>query len=136
MQVSQATVSRMLTVFVNAIASDAPRYIYIPRSEEYLRAVNEFKLVAGLHRVVGAIDGSLVPIIALSADEYVYVNRKRFHSINILAICDENLIFQKWWLRGQAQARLFSPWNPRLCMIGLKMVNWKIVGSWIIVDTR
>ena len=33
-------------------------------------------------------------MIAPPVDEYIYVNRKQFHSINMQAICDANLIFQ------------------------------------------
>ena len=44
--------------------------------------------------VVGAIDGSHIPMIAPSIDEYAYVIRKQYHSINMQAICDSNLIFQ------------------------------------------
>lgn len=38
--------------------------------------------------VIGAIDGSHIPIMAPSEHENVFVNRKNFHSINIQAICD------------------------------------------------
>ena len=44
--------------------------------------------------VVGVIDGSHIPMIAPSIDKYAYVNLKQYHSINIQAICDSNLIFQ------------------------------------------
>ena len=44
--------------------------------------------------VVGAIDGSHISMIAPSIDHNAYVNRKQYHSINMQAICDSNLIFQ------------------------------------------
>ena len=34
--------------------------------------------------VIGAIDGTRIPIIAPSEDEHLFVNRKGFHSINVL----------------------------------------------------
>ena len=79
MQVSQETVSGVLNVFVNSIVSKAPRYVYIPTSEEEpLRVVNKFKQIAELSGVIGAIDSSHIPIIAPSVD-----NRKGFHFINM-----------------------------------------------------
>ena len=47
----------------------------------------------GFPLVLGCIDGSHVPIIAPSENEEIYVNRKNEHSINIQAICDNDLKF-------------------------------------------
>ena len=78
----------------------ASNYIYIPKKEEILRVFEDFEQVSYLPRVSGAIDGSHIHIIAPSEDEYVCVNRKRYHSINIQAVCNANLIFRdvvaKW----------------------------------------
>lgn len=43
--------------------------------------------------VVGAIDGTYVPIKAPSLNPEVYVNRKCFHGITLQAICDPSLKF-------------------------------------------
>jgi len=66
----------------------------MPRSREELATIksNFFFKLAGFP--VGCVDGSHTPIIAPHKDELVYVNRKGFHSINIQAVCDANLIFQ------------------------------------------
>ena len=66
----------------------ASHYIYMPKKEEILRVFEDFEQVSYLPRVIGAIDGSHIRIIAPSVDESVYVNRKRYHSINIQAICN------------------------------------------------
>ncbi len=42
-----------------------------------------FMHIAGFPGVVGVIDGTHVRIIAPSEDEDAYVNRKRYHSINV-----------------------------------------------------
>jgi len=44
--------------------------------------------------VVGAVDGTQIPIIALKADEAFYVCRKGYHHrINVQAVADTNLWF-------------------------------------------
>ena len=61
---------------------------------EIAKNISYFQQIAGMPKVVGAVDGSHIPMIAPAYDEYAYVNRKQFHSINMQAICDANLVFQ------------------------------------------
>ena len=41
----------------------------------------------------GSIDGTYVAIKTSSHEEHVYVNRKNFHSINVMGVCNANLKF-------------------------------------------
>ena len=87
MYVSQPTVSRVLSDFVNSIVSKASQFIYMPRSASKISGViSDFRAISGLPKVIGAADRSHIPMIAPSVDEYAYVNRKQFHSINMQAI--------------------------------------------------
>ncbi|XP_033760547.1 putative nuclease HARBI1 [Pecten maximus] len=43
--------------------------------------------------VVGAIDGTLVPVQAPILDEHVYVCKKGYHAINVQAICTHSMKF-------------------------------------------
>ena len=43
--------------------------------------------------VVGLIDGTQISIRAPMKEPEAYINRKKFHSINVQVICDENMIF-------------------------------------------
>ena len=43
--------------------------------------------------MLGAIDGPLVPIIAPSENEPVYVSRKGYHAINVQGIMNAELVF-------------------------------------------
>jgi hypothetical protein len=56
--------------------------------------IKEFPLV------LGAIDGTLIPIKAPSVDEHLYVSRKAYHAINIQCVCDANYMIRdivvKW----------------------------------------
>ena len=95
MHVSEPTVSRVASDFVNSVVSKASQFIFMPKSaSEILGAISDFQAISGLPKVIGAVDGSHIPMIAPSVDEYAYVNQKQFHSINVQAICDANLIFQ------------------------------------------
>ena len=91
LKVAQPTVSKVLTQFVNSITTKASRYIYMSRSrEEVAKTKQDFYQLAGFPGVIGCIDGSHIPIVAPQEDEFVFINRKRFHSINIQAVCDSN----------------------------------------------
>ena len=37
--------------------------------------------------------GTHIAIIAPTIDEYAYVNRKNFHSINVQAVCDADIVY-------------------------------------------
>ncbi|XP_045129081.1 putative nuclease HARBI1 [Portunus trituberculatus] len=59
----------------------------------------EFMAIAGFPGVVGVIDGTHVRIVAPKDDEYAYVNRKRYHSINVQVVFDTTykiLDIAKW----------------------------------------
>ena len=45
----------------------------------------------GFLYVIGAIDCTHIAIKEPSHDEFVYVNRKHFHSINVQIICDAQM---------------------------------------------
>ena len=90
----QPVVSKTLEAFTNELIKKAPQFIYMPRNAEEIESTKaKFYRVAGFPGVVGDIDGSQIPIIAPAVDEYVYVNRKKFDSINIQAVCDADAVF-------------------------------------------
>ena len=100
-QVSQPRVSKMLTSFSDSMIKLAPKFILIPPTRaDIFETKHNFYQVAGFPGVIGCIDGSHIPIVAPHEDEFANVNRKKFHSINVQAICDSNLVFMdvvaKW----------------------------------------
>jgi hypothetical protein len=58
-----------------------------------MRRVKEgFHSIAQFPNVIGAIDGTLIPIQGLSgAEEPNFVCRKGYHAINVQAVADHNL---------------------------------------------
>ena len=94
-KVSQPTVSRILSSFVDAVVDKVPLHIKMPSSSSEIALVkNEFYQVARFPGAIGCIDGSHIPIIAPSEFEFAYINRKGFYSINVQGICDANLLFR------------------------------------------
>ncbi|XP_046547254.1 putative nuclease HARBI1 [Haliotis rubra] len=76
--------------------------ISFPKAASDQRATKEsFYNLARFPKVLGCIDGTLIPIMRPSDDEEaVYVCRKGFHAVNVQAVCDAELRFtsvvSKW----------------------------------------
>ena len=52
----------------------------------------DFHKIANFPNVVGAVDGTLIPILGMSSDdEHVFVSRKGFHAINMQGIVTADL---------------------------------------------
>lgn len=60
--------------------------------EESTLIKTDFMQLGNIPNVVGAIDGTLIPIRGVSGEnEHLFVSRKNFHAINVQAICDAKL---------------------------------------------
>jgi hypothetical protein len=60
---------------------------------ETLYINNDFERQLGMRKVIGAIDGSHIPITAPRQNQEVYISRRGFHSIVLQAICNHKLVF-------------------------------------------
>ena len=94
LNVAQSSVSRTISSVTKAITRISPRYISMPTAEEERKGImGEFFQKHSIPGVIGLIDGTHIRIQAPSENEYAYVNRKNFHSINVQMITDSrNLI--------------------------------------------
>ena len=87
--ISQPSINRSLHRVVNGIVQLVPEYIRFPYSEmEQIPVKRAFYAIAGLPNTIGALDCTHVHIKAPSPDPFPYLNRKRYHSINVQIICD------------------------------------------------
>jgi hypothetical protein len=59
-------------------------------AEEQQRVKYELYDIKEFPLVLGAVDGTLIPIKAPSVDEDLNVSRKGYHAINIQCVCDAN----------------------------------------------
>ncbi|XP_045130233.1 putative nuclease HARBI1 [Portunus trituberculatus] len=86
---SQPTVSHAITQTLEALAQrdNFRRFINFPLTQQELQQKQkQFMQVAGFPGVVGVVDGTHIRIIAPREHEVEYVNRKRFHSINVQVV--------------------------------------------------
>uniref|UniRef100_A0A9J8DJ69 Putative nuclease HARBI1 n=1 Tax=Cyprinus carpio carpio TaxID=630221 RepID=A0A9J8DJ69_CYPCA len=68
------------------------RYIKFPYTVgEQANIKRQFAAMSGFPNVIGTIDCTHIAIRAPYVDEFIYVNRKHVHSINVQIICDANL---------------------------------------------
>ena len=66
----------------------------------FQKTTDDFYSIAGFPRVIGAIDGSLIAIKGRDNEEHLYVCHKGFHAINVMAVCNAQLLLtnvvSKW----------------------------------------
>ncbi|WAR22149.1 HARB1-like protein [Mya arenaria] len=89
--VSQPTVSRVLGEMLNVLSDPrlVRQFISFPTDAADLRRnATIFEGIANFPKVMGLIDGTHIRIRAPSEDEYMYVSRKQFHSINVQMVVD------------------------------------------------
>ncbi|XP_061186799.1 putative nuclease HARBI1 [Saccostrea echinata] len=92
--ISKASVSRVVNAVSSALVTLSSHYIKFPQDD---RSINNtilgFSRIANFPNVIGAIDGTHIPVKAPKNDEHLFVNRKNFHSINVMAVCDSRTKF-------------------------------------------
>lgn len=75
--------------FCSALLRVRNNYIKFPKGEAETRdAIEAFKKVSSFPQVVGAIDGSHIPIAAPNEYANDYYNRKQFHSVVLQGVAD------------------------------------------------
>lgn len=88
---SQPSVSRIVRDVSIAIAELRPQFIHspgvAPRGTHQIR--QEFYALGNFPNVIGAIDGTHIPIKNPGGPEAdLYINRKNFRSLNVQVVCD------------------------------------------------
>ncbi|XP_069105076.1 putative nuclease HARBI1 [Argopecten irradians] len=92
--VSKMAVSRAVKIVTDLIVGQSNEHIVFPMNrQDQLTVKQNFYNIRGFPSVLGAVDGSLIPIETPSTDEYHYVCRKGFHALNIQGVCDAKLKF-------------------------------------------
>lgn len=79
--------------FIKVLNEIAPEIIKWPTRAEAQRVMPDFRRLALLPNVIGAIDGTFVKIKAPKQHPEVYINRKCFYGITLQAICTADLKF-------------------------------------------
>ena len=88
---SRMSVSTCVRATTNALVNKLPQYISYPRDEASQNQIKQdFYKLRNFPHVLGAIDGTLIPIKAPPNDEHLFVCRKGYHALNIQGISDAN----------------------------------------------
>ncbi|GES86159.1 putative nuclease HARBI1 [Rhizophagus clarus] len=137
--VSQGSVGNFTDRFLVALLDLERRRITWPQGSRLVNVIQGFEhgeTGRKLPNVIGAMDGSHIPIHAPSKNGARYVNRKNFHSINLLGIVDHQERFTYIHV-GEAgsvhDARVFhrsSLYNE----VSLHPEQWVPGGTYIIAD--
>ena len=96
--ISKSTVSRSIRRVSSAIAAKAKDYIKFPeRPVDVHRVKCGYDEYAGFSNVIRSINGTQIAIKAPSEEEWLFVNRKGCHSINVQVfftpLCIQHLFF-------------------------------------------
>lgn len=119
---SQPEVSLIVTKFLDAIATKVNEFVKFPTSVNEIREAQlEFYKIAGFPRVVGCLDCTHVRIQAPHDDENDYVNRKRYHSINVQAVCDADGKFIHFPQNGRVLHMIHSYYETVCCGMHLSL---------------
>lgn len=91
---TQSKVSDIIAECADRTLELAPSFIQFKNPEEslYERKVN-FHDTASFPNCIGVIDGTHIAITAPHTDPHLYVNRKRYHSINCQVVVDSDYQF-------------------------------------------
>ncbi|XP_072169737.1 putative nuclease HARBI1 [Diadema setosum] len=88
LHLSQASMSRCIAQVSDALSRLLPDIVRLPDEDERRRSKMRFFEITEFPGVVGVIDGTHVKIIAPTEHEDQFVNRKRYHSINVQVVMD------------------------------------------------
>ena len=87
--ISQATMSRSVHNVINAFSLKIGDFVKFPtNADDIERNKRQFYNVARFPGVMGCIDCTHIRILAPSNEEFAYVNRKGYHSLNVQMVCD------------------------------------------------
>lgn len=91
--VDKATVCRSVRAVVSYLNSLQDRYIKWPKRHEFPLRAREFFRISHFPSVVGAVDGTHMPIRNPTKLHNGFYNRKGFTSINVMVVCNADLTF-------------------------------------------
>lgn len=90
--VEKSSVSRVITDVTTALCNASSRYIRWPTGEESRELKQKFYSIAGFPHVIGALDGTHIPIHKPQNNNYVFINMKGYASINRMGVCNADVM--------------------------------------------
>lgn len=132
--ISQPSVSRCVNAVSTALCRRASTYIKFAADEASQRhVIGQFHDIAGFPNVLGCVDGTQIPILAPRVNEYVYVCRKGYHSLNVQGVCDAELRFTNIVAKYPGSSHDSFIWkNSSVCLYLQQMT---VTGGWLLGDS-
>lgn len=90
---AKSTLHHCFVRVIFALNKIAPKIIRWPNQDERISIKQKFKKIGNFQGVIGAIDGTYVPIKAPQNNPTVYINRKCFFGVTLQAIATSDLKF-------------------------------------------
>ena len=110
--VSNSTAHGIVRRVFNAIIDCLlPHVIKWPSGNRLREVMEGFKLLKNFENVIGAIDGTHIPILGQGQNNDAYINRKGYSSIVLQSVCDHQLMFTDCyvgWPGSVHDARVFN----------------------------
>lgn len=78
---------------VNALNAVAPQFIKWAEAGNRREISRQFHRFGGIQNIIGAVDGTYVPIKAPKRNPTAYINRKCFHGITLQSVAIPSLMF-------------------------------------------
>lgn len=140
--IAQCTVSRIISKVSREIAALYPRFIKWPDQHQapsiasgFERMVNtRYPSAIPFPRVIGAVDGTHVQLLAAGVENREnFRNRKGFISLNVQAICDNNLLFTNVvarWPGSVHDSRVF-----KMSEVCSRLEAGELRGYWLVGDS-
>ncbi|XP_061190020.1 putative nuclease HARBI1 [Saccostrea echinata] len=129
--ISKASISGNVRDVPESLVKISPRYIKMPTDETAItNTMFQFSRISGFPNVIGAIDGTHVGIKSPSFRENVSMNRKNYHSVNTMAVCDANLKFLNVVAKWPGSSHDSFVWNnSKICQV---LENKIISRGWLL----
>ncbi|XP_033731472.1 putative nuclease HARBI1 [Pecten maximus] len=132
--VSKMAVSRAVKTLSFTLARQNQQYIRFPLDFQRQGQIKRgFFVIRRFPNVLGAVDGSLIPISTPTEDEHLYVCRKGFHALNIQGVCDADHLFLNIVAKWPGATHDAHIWNN--CGMSAAFEAGTIAGGWLLGDS-
>ena len=92
---TKSSVSRSIREVSATLCSHSKEFIKFPTEIDEIKTIKKkFYDIAHFPEVIGAIDGTHIPILKPSTNDYIYINRKGYASINCQIVVDSDLVIR------------------------------------------
>ncbi|XP_062375192.1 putative nuclease HARBI1 [Sardina pilchardus] len=130
---SKASVSRAVTAVTQVLLQLPDRMTFPSAPEDITHVSGGFHAIAGIPRVIGAIDGTLVRIRGPSHKEPAYICRKGYPALNIQVVCDHRGVFLDIVAKWPGSTHDSFVWtNSALCQVA---EGGGFGGCWLLGDS-